>query len=267
MRMESSEVINFCLREGGDLAGVVKVEDMLQTHPIRSPKTISPEAKSIIVFALKHPDAALDSPNVRLSLNDTLVMYHELSRIGYRLSRFLEKKGFLGITIHPAYPVEMSLETRGFVGDLSLRHAAASAGLGFIGRNKLLSTLEFGPRVRLAAVMTDVDLESHARHIETNCNTCTVCIEKCPAEAISLEGVDVRRCARVVGGPAGLNSMIRFFTELVDKSKEEIKKMIRSPEFWNFHQALQAGISYDCFACMNNCPLGKVTKRRHKDQP
>jgi len=69
---------------------------------------------------------------------------------GYRLTRFLEKNGFRGVWIHPAYPVEWSLETARLVGDFSLRHAAVVRGDGFaVGRNKpMWSTPQFGPRVR-----------------------------------------------------------------------------------------------------------------------
>ena len=259
--MENKDIINSCVKEGTDLVGITKIGDLPQTHPKRSPKDIHPGAKSIIVFALKHSYGALESPTMRVMINETLSIYLELNRIGYRLSRFLEKNGFGGTTVHLAYPVEMSEDTRGLIGDLSFRHAASSAGLGFIGKSKLLITPEFGPRVRLAAVITDAALDSNTKRIETKCSTCNISIEMCSAKATSFEGVDVRRCAKVVGGPAGLNSLLRFFTEVVDKSKEEVKKMIRSSLVWSFHQAFQVGISYDCHACMSCCPLGKEGKK------
>jgi len=259
--VKNEDVLNFTLKDGADPVGIVRVGDLRKAHPWRPPEGILPEAQSVIIFALKHSDAALDSPLMRISIADTLTIYHELSRIGYRLSRFLEKNGFLAATVHPAYPVEMTAETRGLVGDFSLRHAAVSAGLGFIGKNNLLITSEFGPRVRLAAVITDASLESSGQPIEKNCGSCAVCIEKCPAKAISSEGVDLRRCIKVVGGPAGLNAMISFLMELTDKPKEEIKKMIRSPAVWNFHQALLVGAFYDCHACMSSCPMGKKKKK------
>ncbi len=258
--MKNEDVVRFAHQEGADLVGVVRVENLIQANPWRAPTSILPGAKSVIVFALKHSDAALDSPIMRISITDTLSLYHELSRIGYRLSRFLEQNGFLGATVHPAYPVEMSSETRGLVGDFSLRHAAAAAGLGFIGRNNLLITSQFGPRVRLAAVITDANLESTGWPIEKNCGACAICVEKCPAKAISSEGVDLRRCVKVVGGPAGLNALQQFLLELVDKPKEERKKSIRSPVVWNFHQALLVGAFYNCHACMSCCPSARPEK-------
>ena len=255
--IQNGEIEHFALREGADLVGMVSVENLMKPHPWRPPQGVMPEARSVILFALKHSDGSLESPIMRNTLMDMITIYHELCRIGYRLTRFLEKNGFRGVWIHPAYPVEWSLETRGLVGDFSLRHAAVSAGMGFIGRNNLLVTPQFGPRVRLGAVLTNAGLESSAKKMERNCGDCRVCIDQCPGKAISPDGVDLRRCSPFVAGPASLGSMIKFFTELLDQPKEEAKKMIKSPQFLNFHQALQIGSSVDCITCMSSCPLGK----------
>ncbi|MBN1226489.1 MAG: epoxyqueuosine reductase [Deltaproteobacteria bacterium] len=256
--INNHNILSFSLKEGADLAGIAKIEDLIEACPRRSPQRILPEAKSIIVFALRHSYGGLDTPVMRISISETQTIYDELKRIGYRLCRFLEERGFVGLTIPPFHPLEINAETKGLVGDLSLRHAAVSAGLGFIGRNNLLITPEFGPRVRLAAVITDAVLETSIQRVESKCGTCTACIEKCPAQALSLEkGFDLGRCVKVVGGSAGLYALTRFLLGLVEKPKAELKKSIQSPDIWGFHQALSAGISFDCQVCMTSCPLGK----------
>ncbi len=64
---------------------------------------------------------------------------------------------------------------------------AIDAGLGELARNGLLITPEFGPRVRLAKVFTDLPLVSD-RPIEFGvsdfCRRCLKCAEKCPSQAI-----------------------------------------------------------------------------------
>jgi epoxyqueuosine reductase len=61
--------------------------------------------------------------------------------------------------------------------------AARLAGLGWIGKNCLLITPEFGPRIRLASVLTDCELEA-GTIIEGNCGDCRVCADVCPVDAI-----------------------------------------------------------------------------------
>lgn len=65
---------------------------------------------------------------------------------------------------------------------------AIDAGLGELGRNGLLITPEFGPRVRLCKVFTDLPLAPD-RPIEFGvwdfCLKCKRCAEECPSQAIS----------------------------------------------------------------------------------
>ena len=64
---------------------------------------------------------------------------------------------------------------------------AIQAGLGEYGRHGLLITKEFGPRVRLGKIFTDLPL-SHDRPtsfgVKEFCNVCHRCDDACPAKAI-----------------------------------------------------------------------------------
>jgi reductive dehalogenase len=64
---------------------------------------------------------------------------------------------------------------------------AIDAGLGELGRNGILVTPKYGPRVRLAKVFTDLELTPD-RPIEFGvwefCMICGKCAQKCPSQAI-----------------------------------------------------------------------------------
>jgi epoxyqueuosine reductase len=65
---------------------------------------------------------------------------------------------------------------------------AVEAGLGELGRNGLLITEKFGPRVRLCKVFTDLPLlpdEPCFLGVEEFCRVCMKCAEDCPSRAIS----------------------------------------------------------------------------------
>jgi len=71
-------------------------------------------------------------------------------------------------------------------GILSFKHAAEYAGVGRIGRSALLLTEAFGPRVRLAALLTDAPLLSTHRGVPDLCADCAgTCIRSCPASALA----------------------------------------------------------------------------------
>ena len=65
---------------------------------------------------------------------------------------------------------------------------AVEAGLGELGRNGLLITEKFGPRVRICKVFTDLPLladEPDFFGVEEFCRTCLKCAKLCPSRAIS----------------------------------------------------------------------------------
>ncbi|MBD3192502.1 MAG: reductive dehalogenase [Candidatus Heimdallarchaeota archaeon] len=67
---------------------------------------------------------------------------------------------------------------------------AIDAGFGQLGRNGLLITKDFGPRVRLCKVFTDMPLE-HDEPVDFGvtdvCRQCKKCAEACEVDAISFE--------------------------------------------------------------------------------
>ena len=66
---------------------------------------------------------------------------------------------------------------------LSHKMVATRAGLGWIGKTDLLITLRFGPRVRLASILTTAPLKAGVPIIEGECGECSVCVDQCPAHA------------------------------------------------------------------------------------
>jgi epoxyqueuosine reductase len=64
---------------------------------------------------------------------------------------------------------------------------AVEAGLGELGRNGLLISEKFGPRVRICKVFTDLLLvpdEPHFFGVDAFCRRCMKCAEGCPSRAI-----------------------------------------------------------------------------------
>lgn len=69
------------------------------------------------------------------------------------------------------------------------------AGLGWLGRNNLLVNPEFGCRIRLVTILTDMPLAAGAP-LAMDCGECHRCVSSCPALAIkdTKEAFDHRAC-------------------------------------------------------------------------
>lgn len=67
----------------------------------------------------------------------------------------------------------------------SFKYAAVHAGLGWIGKNDVLITERYGPRVRLSAVLIDSALPCGPVITESRCpDDCVKCIDACPHKAL-----------------------------------------------------------------------------------
>jgi epoxyqueuosine reductase QueG len=67
----------------------------------------------------------------------------------------------------------------------SFKYAAVNAGLGWIGKNDVLITEKYGPRIRLSAVLIDYEFPFGQRKTESRCpESCSKCVDICPHKAL-----------------------------------------------------------------------------------
>jgi len=193
IRMDlKKDLKDISIRLGVDIFGVVD-SDAVNAPSGHRPRDILPNAKSIIVLGMKMLDAQTDilpsdggkfqaSPRQEMFRGHNTFISQELDRIGYAIARFLEKKGF------KAYHQMASTggtDQRCLMGLLSLKHMAVQAGLGVFGHNSLLITPQYGPRIRLTAIVTDAEMQPDAPLVENFCISCgNPCISLCPMKAL-----------------------------------------------------------------------------------
>lgn len=71
------------------------------------------------------------------------------------------------------------------VAPFSFKYAAVNAGLGWIGKNDVVITEKYGPRVRLSAILIDNPFVYGQRIVKSNCpDSCKKCVEICPYNAL-----------------------------------------------------------------------------------
>lgn len=68
---------------------------------------------------------------------------------------------------------------------LPQKTAATRAGLGWIGKSGLIVTEQYGSAVRLGALYTDFELPAGTPSDRSRCGECALCVEACPARALT----------------------------------------------------------------------------------
>jgi epoxyqueuosine reductase QueG len=84
-------------------------------------------------------------------------------------------------------PIPASQSVNGLQGIFSHKYAAYLSGLGYVGRSGLFISSKSGPRVRLGTILTDCPFVCDAKPMPFDCGECRLCVNACPAMAISGE--------------------------------------------------------------------------------
>jgi epoxyqueuosine reductase QueG len=186
-----------------DIFAVAGIEDLPEPDQA-DVREFLPGARSVIVFGKEVP-----APVYRMAAKEKT---REMLRIAESLDESARKlAGQMNGEHIAARPVPLYLPVKiasGRVqGLVRLKHVAAAGGLGSPGRNTVLHTPRFGPRLLLSGVVTDLPLSSYKPEDAAGkeagnkgsrlCTNCDLCARVCPGNAIGPGGVETFRCRTV----------------------------------------------------------------------
>lgn len=206
---------------------------------LKTPEEELPGVKSVIIMGIYAWDTAFNivanssvlhfderrKPKVPL---ESYQLYYQIVKAkAWKVADYLVKKGF-DSTVSVAIP---------------LKTAAVKCGLGGQGKNTLLVTPTFGPRVRLVSVLTTAELDIDEPYDEDLCKKCARCILACPAKAIEPYKLKVNRC--MVYSSENPRSK-----EVPEETRKLDKKLTKRPTPNSF---------IECSTCLEACPIGKAT--------
>lgn len=180
-----------------DAVGVASLAEWSETKLEETARRLLSEARSVVVFAMEIAPETLDlSSHSRItgapSMNDLLkaemgYLNGELNDAVYdfaRASRSLDLKAL------PLPAADCPADARFLEAVFSYKHAGQAVGLGKIGWHSLLITPDFGPRLRLAACLTEAELEPTNSQFTIQCESCGICLDSCPAGALTMPQSD-----------------------------------------------------------------------------
>ncbi len=189
----AERIKNLCHQWGGSLFGVAGLRSFKREKILLPPNLID-QLPCAISVGYHLSDAALEE----IENQPTPLYFHHYQRvnilldtIGLIVASTIQDLGYQAMPI----PASQLVDWKNQRGHLSHKHVARAAGLGWIGRNNLLVNEQFGSRIRLVTVLTDLPLPIGSPS-SNNCGSCRNCQPVCPADAIKghQENFDHLRC-------------------------------------------------------------------------
>ena len=188
--------------------------------------------KSIIAIALAYPTKIhekmpRDEKRGQFARASWGIDYHDVLRDRLQqLISFIESRA-----THWQKEEEWRLAPQVDTGELIDVAVAQRAGLGFIGRNGLLITEEFGSFVYLGEIVTNIDLEPDTPGV-FGCGECMRCVTACPTDALLGDGrMNAKRC-------------LSYQTQTKGMMPEEYRKKM-------------SNVIYGCDICQLVCPYNR----------
>ena len=158
---------------GAALVGVADLRDVPGAEFPFGVSVVLPLEKHIVTDLLTAPTKEYHDAYHTLN--------QQLNEIVLTGEAFLKKQGYRALaqikddSVHVDEKLQFSMP---------YKTVATRAGLGWIGKNALLVTPEYGCAVRIATLFTDAPLEA-AKPVEKSlCGDCRACVEACPAGAL-----------------------------------------------------------------------------------
>ncbi len=190
------QIKEFVLSLGADVCGVANIDRFSEAPVGFHPQDIFPGCQSVIVFGIALPKG-LTRVEPRLIygyFNNSICP--EVDKVALNAAKEMERLyGGYAVPLPSDAPYEYwdpkKMEGRGLI---SMKHAAVLAGLGTLGKSTLLLNDKYGNLLTLGAILTDLDLESDPLAQNICIDSCSLCIQSCPVQALNGDWANQAKC-------------------------------------------------------------------------
>ena len=176
------------VEELSDVYGVadfsIEKEDLIETYGediCKYPFAIAIGHKMLEDIIEKIPLTYNNDEFAQEYLDEYFNSHQRVSKIAKKIIKYIEDEGFEAIELdvsgsNPLLNLKMPFSNKA---------SANISGIGWLGKNNLLTTKEFGPRITWATILTNAPLSQYAgKPIKSLCGSCDLCVKACPGNAI-----------------------------------------------------------------------------------
>ena len=200
LQVTQKQLVEKALSFGAELAGIASAqhwEERGEMPKKQRPRSLWPQAQTVLVMAVPLWLPLVEAAPTVLGREQVIVANRILEKAAYKMVLFLRDQGAAAVSLTESSNGTTPEEPQGF----SNVWAGYYAGLGTIGQNRALLTQEYGPRIQLKAIFTDLQVAASVVQATSLCHDCGLCKELCPAQALPQQGraLDYKACHEYEG--------------------------------------------------------------------
>ena len=213
----TTELKQFAQQAGADLVGVAPMDRFADVPAEQSPRSVSPEATSVVVIGRRITRGTLRGTEEGTNL-DLYGMFgvswldtQFVAMTTFEVTEWLEDRGWEACPLFPfppeAYPQGIAVREGAPAPNVypDFDHAAIAAGLAEMGYLGVALTPEFGQRQRWQLILTDAPIEGDPL-LDAGLNeACRECADACPLGAIDPDNEQTLTIAGREFTVAGIN--------------------------------------------------------------
>jgi epoxyqueuosine reductase QueG len=260
----SSELIRqICLENGADEVGFVEVGRPELAQERQGVLQLYPATQTIMSLSRALNRENMQSPARPLANGEFRRTEEDLFRISGEILRHLNAQDIRGVTLNPAFPMDMN-RWPGKTWDVSHKTIAVEAGIGVMGRNRLVLSPRFGSTILLNSILINAPMDHYDQPLEQDpCLKCRLCAAVCPVGAVRKDGAfDFLACAthsyRDLSGAFDWAEAM-----LSSQNLETYRGRFQDRETMSLWQSLLFGFNHKCGYCQAVCPAGAAGTSRY----
>jgi len=190
------EIKELAYQLGADVCGIGSIDRFKDAPAGFSPLDIFDRCRSVIALGIALPKGLYEVPPRLVYCHFSKLLCDVLDELVLKFAGILEKKyNCLAAPVPSDTPNEYwDAETMTSKGLISMRHAAVLCGLGSIGRSSLFINPDYGNRLTLGVVLTDLELKPDELQPDLCIKGCRKCLDSCPVQAIADRRVNQKLC-------------------------------------------------------------------------
>ncbi len=196
MLTAEDRIKEYAKKLGADVCGIADIHRFQHAPEGFHPRDLYAQCNSVIVSGIALPKGLydVDSRLIYGYFNESVCP--KVDDISFRLAKYLEDildAAAIPLPCDAPYDYWDKAHLTG-KGLLSMKHAAVQAGIGTLGKSTLLLNAQYGNRLVVGAVLTNLPLHADPMASAVCLEGCTRCIDACPTQAIQNGHVDQSLC-------------------------------------------------------------------------